>query len=137
QAKEPIMRNRIALLLAGVLLCSLPVRAQATQSEGASEVKKDEAKKDKEEPSKPKPFAEVVKEAEVIHGMFSFYRTEDKVFLELLPSQFDKMYMLSLTCETGLGERGFYASMMCGEVPIMFHKTGKNIQLLGKNTHFV
>jgi Met-zincin/Domain of unknown function (DUF5117) len=131
------MRNRVALLLAGVLLCSFALRAQAPTSESGSEVKKDEAKKDKEESSKPKPFAEVVKEAEVIRGMFSFYRTEDKVFMELLPNQFEKMYMLSLTCETGLGERGFYASMMCGEVPIIFHKTGKNIQLLGKNTSFV
>src|ERR1700756_1068018 len=91
QAKEPVMRNRVALLLAGVLLCSFTVRAQAPPSEGTSEVKKDEAKKDKEESSKPKPFAEVVKEAEAIQGMFSFYRTEDKVFMELLPNQFEKM----------------------------------------------
>ena len=59
---------------------------------------------EKPEAPKEKAFAEVIKDAKVTKGMFTFYRTEDQVFLEILPSQFDKLYMLSLTCETGLGE---------------------------------
>ena len=53
------------------------------------------------------------------------------------PEQLDKMYMLSLTCESGLGEAGFYAADMCGETPIVFHKQGKNVQMIAKNTRFV
>ena len=37
--------------------------------------------------------------------------------------------MVSLTCESGIGERGFYAAQMCGEMPVVFHKQAKNVQL--------
>lgn len=47
------------------------------------------------------------------------------------------MYMLSLTCESSIGEAGFYAAESCGETPIMFHKQGKLIRLIAKNTRFV
>lgn len=90
----------------------------------------------KPEPPKEKSFADVVKDAQVIKGLFTFYKTEDKVLLEIQPEQFDKMYMLSLTCESGLGEGGFYADSYCGETPIVFHKEGKNIQVIAKNTRF-
>ncbi|MGH9784586.1 MAG: DUF5117 domain-containing protein, partial [Terriglobia bacterium] len=90
----------------------------------------------KPEPAKEKAFAEVVKDAKTIPGLFTLYRTEEKVFLELLPEQFDKAYMLSLTCESGLGERGFYASQMCGEAPFEFRKEGKNVRLVMSNTRF-
>jgi hypothetical protein len=78
-----------------------------------------------------------VKEAQIIGGLFTLYRTEEKVFLEIGPEQFDKVYMLSLTCESGIGERGFYASQMCGETPVLFHKQAKNVQLIAKNVRFV
>ncbi len=99
--------------------------------------KKPSAGDQKAEPPKDKPFAEVVKDAQVIKGLFTFYQTEEKVFLEIQPEQLDKMYMLSLTCESGLGEAGFYAADMCGETPIVFHKQGKNVQMIAKNTRFV
>ena len=98
--------------------------------------KKPSAGDQKAEPPKDKPFAEVVKDAQVIKGLFTFYQTEEKVFLEIQPEQLDKMYMLSLTCESGLGEAGFYAADMCGETPIVFHKQGKNVQMIAKNTRF-
>jgi len=72
----------------------------------------------------------------VIKGLFTLYKTEDKVFLEIQPDQFDKMYMFSLTCESGLGEWGFYADSYCGETPFVFHKEGKNVQVILKNTRF-
>src|SRR2546429_7024981 len=46
------------------------------------------------------------------------------------------MYMFSLTCESGLGEWGFYADSYCGETPFVFHKEGKNVQVILKNTRF-
>ena len=89
------------------------------------------------EPPKDKPFAEIVKDAQVIKGLFTLYRTEEKVFLEILPDQLDKVYLASLTIDSGLGERGFYAAAMAGEAPFVFHKLGKNIQLRVKNTRFI
>ena len=41
-----------------------------------------------------------------------------------------------MTIDSGIGERGFYAAAMAGEAPIVFHKQGKNVQLMVKNTRF-
>jgi Domain of unknown function (DUF5118) len=111
-------------------------RKQALADQKADAGKKPGSEEQKAEPPKEKPFADVVKEAEVIKGLFTFYKTEDKVFLEIQPDQFDKTYMLSLTCESGLGERGFYADSYCGETPFVFHKEGKTVQVILKNTRF-
>jgi len=96
----------------------------------SSEEKKSDAPKEK-------TFEETVKDAKVIKGLFTLYQTDEKVFLEIQPNQLDKMYMLSLTCESGLGEGGFYGAEMCGQTPVTFHKEGKTIQLIAKNTRFV
>ena len=44
--------------------------------------------------------------------------------------------MLSLTCDSGIGERGFYAAAMCGETAFVFRKQAKNIQMIARNTRF-
>jgi hypothetical protein len=137
------MKFRLAGLVIALVFCASMLAAQAPagktdepKKQEAADAKKpagEEAKKP--EPPKDKAFADIVKDAEVIKGLFTLYRTEEKVYLEILPSQFDKMYMLSLTCESGIGEAE-YATMMCGDTPIMFHKQAKNVQLLAKNVRF-
>ncbi|HXW15622.1 MAG TPA: zinc-dependent metalloprotease [Terriglobia bacterium] len=121
----------LAVSLLGVL--SLPAQTPPKPDDQ----KKQEAAEKKPEPPKDKPFADVVKDAKVIKGLFTFYQTEDQTYLEILPDQFEKMYLLSLTCESSIGEAGFYAAESCGETPILFHKQGKNVQLIAKNTRFV
>jgi len=101
------------------------------------EKKPDSAEEKKSDAPKDKTFEETVKDAKVIKGLFTLYQTDEKVFLEIQPDQLDKMYILSLTCESGLGEGGFYGAEMCGQTPVTFHKEGKNIQLIAKNTRFV
>jgi len=128
-------------LAASAKLPAQPPQGKADDKRPAADQKADADKKaaapdQKPEPPKEKPFADVVKDAEVIKGLFTFYKTEEKVFLEIQPDQFDKMYMLSLTCESGLGEGGFYADSYCGEAPLVLHKDGKNIQVILKNTRF-
>jgi len=136
------MRKWIFGLLAVSLFGALSLPAQTPpkpmdeKKPEAAEKKPEEAEKKAEAP-KDKPFADVVKDAKVIKGLFTFYQTEDKTYLEILPDQFEKMYMLSLTCESSIGEEGFYAAESCGETPIMFYKQGKNVQLIAKNTRFV
>ena len=130
------MRKWIVRLFGVTLLGALTLPAQ-TPPKPDTEKKPDSAENKKPETPKEKAFAEVVKDAKVIKGLFTFYQTEDQVFLELLPDQLEKMYMLSLTCESGLGEAGFYAAESCGETLIVFHKQGKSVQLIAKNTRFV
>src|SRR5438445_5488629 len=131
------MRKWMQSLFVAILFLSASTALWAQAPPKTDAEKKPSAGDQKAEPPKDKPFAEVVKDAQVIKGLFTFYQTEEKVFLEIQPEQLDKMYMLSLTCESGLGEAGFYAADMCGETPIVFHKQGKNVQMIAKNTRFV
>jgi hypothetical protein len=102
-----------------------------------TEKKPESAESKKPETPKEKAFDEVIKDAKPIKGLLTLYQTDEKVFLEILPDQLDKTYMLSLTCESGLGEGGFYGAEMCGQTPVIFHKQGKTVQLIAKNTRFV
>jgi hypothetical protein len=137
------MRIRLGSLFTILLLCTSIVSAQppqqqpspAAQPAGQADQKK-AAPPDKPEPPKDKAFADVIKDAQVVKGLFTLYRTDEKVFLEILPEQLEKIYLVSLTVDSGLGERGFYAAAMAGEAPIVFHKQGKNVQLVFKNTRF-
>ncbi|HJX84104.1 MAG TPA: zinc-dependent metalloprotease, partial [Candidatus Angelobacter sp.] len=140
------MSKWLNLSLVAALSCAVIVTAQEPpkpstekKPEAADGKKPDAAKPEaaKPEPPKDKPFAEIVKDAKVIKGLFTLYQTEEKVFLEILPDQLDKVYLMSLTCESGIGEGGIYASQMCGETPIVFHKQAKNIQMIARNTRFI
>ena len=112
------MKWRRSLFAVGLafIFCAAPTRAAQTaapdakKQEAAAAAKKAEASDTKKpEPPAEKPFAELIKDAKTINGLFILYQTEEKVYLEIRPDQFDKMYMISLTCESGIGERGFYA----------------------------
>lgn len=132
----------LVFLFGGTKLLAHVPQGKADDKKPSADQKTDAGKKpdaadQKPEPPKEKPFAEIVKDAEVVKGLFTFYKNDEKVFLEIQPDQFDKMYMLSLTCESGLGEEGFYADSYCGETPIVFHKEGKNVQVIAKNTRFL
>jgi hypothetical protein len=111
--------------------------AAAKKQETAADAKKPEAAETrKPEPTPEKPFADLVKDARAINGLFNLFQTDEKVYLEIRPDQFDTLFMVSLTCESGIGERGFYAAQMCGEMPVVLHKQAKNVQLVARNTRF-
>src|SRR6266849_4187877 len=107
--ESPAMRKWIGRLFGVTLLGTLTLPAQTPPKPDAAK-KPDSAESKKPEEPKEKAFADVVKDAKVIKGLCTFYQTEDQAFLAILPHQLDKMYMLSLTCESGLGEGGFYAA---------------------------
>ena len=131
------MKNRIGFLFSTILLCTSLVFAQQPQQPPPSADSAKPATAEKSpEPAKDKTFADVVKDAEVVKGLFTLYRTDEKVFLEILPEQLEKIYLVSLTLDSGIGERGFYAAAMAGEAPFVFHKQGKNVQLMVRNTRF-
>src|SRR6185436_19858166 len=135
------MKNRTRFVLPILLLCTSMLAAQQPQPQqqpapAAQDAAKKPAAPDKPEPPKDKAFADIVKDAQVIKGLFTMYRTDEKVFLEILPEQLDKIYLVSMTIDSGIGEGGFYAAAMAGEAPFFFHKQGKNVQLMVKNTRF-
>ena len=69
---------RIALafasLFASALLAQDPVKPEPPKTEPP-----------KTDPAKEKPFAEIIKGAQEIPGLFTLFRTEDKLYLEIKP----------------------------------------------------
>jgi len=99
-----------------------------------TEEKKPEAPKGDED----KPFDEVVKDMEVLKGLFTFYRKaeDNRLLMEILPEQIDKTFIFAATVDQSVGERGLYAAQMGGSFPFCFHKIGKNVQWIIKNPRF-
>jgi len=118
---------------------SLDQQAKAEEPKKAEEAKKPEEAKKAEKPEEEKAFADVVKDMEVIKGLFTFYRKADgnKILMEILPDQLDRMLLFAASIDQAVGERGLYASMMGGDFPFVFHRVGKNIQWVMKNTRFI
>ena len=112
--------------------------AEPQKPEAPAGTTKPPAAPDTSKPTPPpeKPFAELIKDAKAISGLFTLYQTEEKVYLELGADQLDRTYMLSVTCESGIGERGFYAAQMCGQLPVRFHRQAKTVQLVAVNVRF-
>ena len=120
------MKNRTGLLFSIPLLCTSvlfaqqpqqPSPAAPTTSPAAAQTAAptaDAKKPAQPEPPKDKAFADVVKDAQVIKGLFTLYRTDEKVYLEILPEQLEKIYLVSMTIDSGIGEGGFYAAAMAG-----------------------
>lgn len=102
--------------------------------------KKDESQNDKDndkKKSKGKKFEEVVEDFEVIEGLFTFYHDakEGKVYVEIKPEQFEKIYLCSITRESGDGSF-FDGGAMLGEFPFFFKQVGQIVQFIEKNVKF-
>src|SRR5688572_641828 len=84
-----------------------------------------------------RPFAEIVKDAKRIDGLFTLWQKDDKVWLELAPGDLDKPFFLSPKARTGIGEGRFYGGLMADEVVVEFRRVHNQLQLLARNTEFV
>jgi len=80
-----------------------------------------------------KPFAEVIKDAKESPGFFRIYQKEEKVWMEIEPSQFDQPIFFSWNLSRGLGEKFIYGGLMGDSDIVVFHKVGNIVQLLAKN----
>jgi Met-zincin/Domain of unknown function (DUF5117) len=133
----------VALLVAGALDSSFAQAQGSPQTvvvkKEATAAKPDEAKKPEgPKPGEEKSFEDTVKDMEAIKGLFTFYRKadEDKVLMEILPEQLDKVFLFSGTVDRATGERGLYSSQQAGEFPFYFRRIGKSIQFVIKNSNF-
>jgi len=134
-------------MIALAALCAVATHARADapsapgtgKSPGKSEGKNATAKPDESKGGDEKPFDTVVKDADKIDGLFTFWRRADdnKVWLELKPEQLDQTYLFTSSIARSTGERGFYGSMMGRTFPFRFHKVGKTVQLVVQNTDFI
>jgi len=79
---------------------------------------------------------DILKDAKSTPGFFTLHQKDDKVWLEILPSQLDKPFFFSYNIPRSIGERGLYGSQMGGSKLVEFTKIGNQIQLIAKNTQF-
>ena len=85
-----------------------------------------------------RPFAEVIKDAKRSDGLLPVWQKEDRVWLELKPSDFNRPLFLSPKYKTGIGESMFFGGLMSRDDGIVeFRRVYNQVQLLAKNTDFV
>lgn len=89
------------------------------------------------DPSALKPFADVIKDATEIKGLFPLWQKADKVWMEISPDQLEKPFFFSINIVQNIGERGLYAGMMGDSHIAYFKRVNNNLQLLARNTAFL
>ena len=87
-------------------------------------------------PGALRPMKDILKDAKSIPGFFTLHQKDEKVWLEILPSQLDKPFFFSYNIPRSIGERGLYGSQMGSSKLVEFRKIGNQIQLIAKNTQF-
>ncbi|NBX00910.1 MAG: DUF5117 domain-containing protein, partial [Methylophilaceae bacterium] len=71
-----------------------------------------------------------------IPGFFTLHQKDEKIWLEILPSQMGKPFFFSYNVPRSIGERGLYGSQMGSSKLVEFQKVGNQVQLIAKNTQF-
>lgn len=87
-------------------------------------------------PGALRPMKDFLKDSKATPGYFTLHQKDDKVWLEILPSQLNKPFFFTYNIPNSVGERGLYGSQMGGSKLVEFNKIGNQIQLIAKNTQF-
>ncbi len=92
-------------------------------------------------PGTPPPFAVVIKDARRIDGPLTFWQKDDKVWIELLPNQFDQPWLLSPKIKSGIGEAWVLGGLMAlpvngagGAQLVEFKRVHNQVRLQARNT---
>ncbi len=88
------------------------------------------------DPTAPKPFAEIIKDAKVQAGLFPIWRKDEKVWLEIPKAAFNKPFFFTINVASSVGERGLYASLMQNDAMVEWRRIGNQVQLIALNTKF-
>jgi hypothetical protein len=91
--------------------------------------------------SGPPPFAVVTKDAKRSEGPIAYWQKDDKVWLELQPSQFDRPFLLSPKIKSGIGEAWVLGGLMAmpingagGAQLVEFVRVHNQVRLQARNT---
>jgi hypothetical protein len=87
-------------------------------------------------PGALRPMKDILKDAKPIPGFFTLHQKDEKIWLEILPSQMGKPFFFSYNVPRSIGERGLYGSQMGSSKLVEFQKVGNQVQLIAKNTQF-
>ncbi len=95
-------------------------------------------------PGSPPPFGTVIKDARRIDGPLTLWQKEDKVWIELLPEQLGKPFLLSPKIKNGIGEAWVLGGLMAfpvngagGQQVVEFVRVHNQMRLQARNTDIV
>jgi hypothetical protein len=86
-------------------------------------------------PSKFKEFSEVTKDTIRYEGLFTLYKTNEQVYAEIKPGQFDQPLLAPIAIARGLAMAGQPLNFG-DEWILVFRRLGDTVQLLRRNIHY-
>ncbi len=89
------------------------------------------------DPTAPRPFAEIIKDAKQTSGYFNVYQKDEKVWIEIKPEQLNTGIYFQANSTRGIGSSGFYPNWMLRGHIVEFKKIGNTVQMIAKNHRFV
>ncbi len=126
----------LASLSCTTALAQTPAPATNGASAPATSASAPSAAKPPADPTAPKPFADVIKDAKSQAGLFPIWHKDEKVWLEIPKAMLNKPFLFTSNIANSVGERGLYASQMGASWMAEFRLVGKQVQLLALNTKF-
>ncbi|ACB35229.1 conserved hypothetical protein [Leptothrix cholodnii SP-6] len=113
-----------------------PVSAAA--SGAASGAGKPAAASTPPSPGQPPAFATVIKDARQIDGLFTVWQKDEKFWLELAESDFDRPLFLSPKLASGIGESRLLGGLMVGSGAwVELRRIHNQVQLIERNAEYV
>ncbi len=88
------------------------------------------------DPTAPKPFADIIKDAKQQAGLFPIWRKDEKVWMEIPKAGLNKPFLFTVNVANSVGERGLYASQMSYEALVEWRRIGNQMQLIAINTKY-
>ena len=92
-------------------------------------------------PGTPPPFAVVIREARRIDGPLTLWQKDDKVWIEVMPAQWGKPFLLSPKIKSGIGEAFVLGGLMAypvngagGPQVVEFVRIHNQVRLQARNT---
>lgn len=94
-------------------------------------------------PGAPPPFATVIKDAKKTEGLFTVWQRDERVWIELQPSDLDQLFFLSPKVASGIGEGGLIGGLMAGvgrtaiaDEVVSFRRVHNLIQWVARNSAY-
>ncbi|MDI6733062.1 MAG: zinc-dependent metalloprotease [Planctomycetota bacterium] len=128
------MINRLLFIL---LILSVFLLITGCAGTSPAEQKKEAQEEEDKKKDDEKDFSEIIKDYKPITGLFTIYYNvvDGKAYLEIKPEQLDKVFLCSVTRESGDGTY-FDSGALEDNFPFFFRKVNKRIQWIHKNVLF-
>jgi hypothetical protein len=81
-------------------------------------------------------FGLIANSTNKLQGLFSIDRSEDEIYLEVKPEQLNKNYLVTVTLESGIGEKGIYSGLPLQNYLFYFQKINNKLHFVVRNVKF-